>query len=202
MRKLLQGLKSDESLMLAYQKGDSSAFEVLYMRHKEGLFAFLYRSCQQSAVVEELAHDAWTSIIRSIETYQPKARFKTYLYSVAHNKLVDHWRRDSRRSGHVDFDELEIAADESSPEEISARGQIQKSLSDAIMQLPVEQRDAFLLREAGFSQEQIGEIVGAGKETVKSRLRYAGNQLRSSLVDNLPESGDEMSTPLLTGVKQ
>ena len=88
MRNLLHGLKSDESLMLAYQRGDSSAFESLYLRHKDGLFAFLYRSYPRTAVVEELAQDTWMAVINAVGRYKPEARFRTWLYQIAHNRLM------------------------------------------------------------------------------------------------------------------
>ena len=179
MRKLLHSLRSDESLMLAYQQGDSSAFEVLYGRHKDALFRFLYQHCPQTAVVEELAQEAWMSIIKAAERYQVSAKFRTYLYQVAHNKLLDHWRRDKNQRNNLDIDELELSAANTSLD-MEADENL-KVIGAAILQLPADQRDAFLLREEGFTHEQIGHIVGAGKETVKSRLRYAGNQLRELL---------------------
>lgn len=203
MRKLLHGLKSDESLMLAYQRGDASAFEVLYKRHKDGVYAFLYRSCAQSAVVEELVQDAWLSIIRTAERYEPRAKFKTYLFQVAHNKLIDHWRHIKHQGHDVDIDEHEnIAPDEVSPEDQHHQLQTRQTLTRALARLPSEQRDAFLLREEGFSQEQIGHIVGVGKETVKSRLRYASKQLKGMLEGSFLGDGYEMSATKMTGVKQ
>lgn len=195
MRKLLNNLKSDESLMLAYQKGDVVAFEVLYQRHKNGLFAFLYRSCGQPAVVEELAQDAWMSVIRSVERYQATAKFKSYLFQIAHNKLVDHWRRTKLQLNSVDVDEIEIANNVLSMDDHQASERNLQTINTAVLSLPTEQRDAFLLREEGFSQDQIAQIVGAGKETVKSRLRYAGKHLRAILA-----SGFEDQELKLTGV--
>jgi RNA polymerase sigma-70 factor (ECF subfamily) len=210
MRNPLHGLKSDESLMLAYQRGDSSAFESLYMRHKDSLFAFLYRNYQESAVVEELAHDAWTSIIRSASTYKPTARFRTYLFSVAHNKLVDHWRRQKNRGPDVDIEEIdqhqlhgnESANHEPEPETNLIRREQKETLHAALALLPVEQRDAFLLREEGFTQEQIADIVGVGKETVKSRLRYAAAHLRTLVENSLQNRDAEIPGAALSGAKQ
>ena len=93
MLTLINRLRSDEALMLAYQRGDTAAFDCLYHRHKDGLFAFLYRSCSRRAVVEELTQDAWMGVINSAPTYQSDARFRTWLYQIAHNRLVDFWRR-------------------------------------------------------------------------------------------------------------
>ena len=198
MRKLLHTLKSDESLMLAYQHGDSSAFDVLYGRHKDILFAFLYRSCGQAAVVEELAQDTWMAIIRRAESYQPKAKFKTYLFQVAHHKLIDHWRQHKHLVSQVDITEVSIGDTESDLEDARIQQRVEDTLTRALATLPAPQRDVFLLREQGFSQEQIGLIVGAGKETVKSRLRYAGNQLQALLESSFVEAGQEIP-PGMTG---
>ncbi len=163
--------------MQCYQRGDSSAFEVLYRRHKGPLFNYLYNSCQNQALVEDLAHDVWLSIIRRIEIYQPNAAFRTYLYRIAWHKLVDHWRKNTNENGGSEFDE-EIHSErdvQSQSHESSLR--VDEILS-AIHRLPIEQRTAFLLKEEGFSQQEIAEITETKPETVKSRLRYAQKTLR------------------------
>ncbi|MBN4055490.1 sigma-70 family RNA polymerase sigma factor [bacterium AH-315-K03] len=180
MRQFLTKLKSDESLILAYQRGDSGAFEVLYMRHKDRLFAFLYHNCQQYAVIEELAQDTWTAIIKHIARYQPRAKFKTYLYQIAHHKLLDHWRQHAtilQRAHLAENCEQSAANDEHTLE----KEQLQQHINHALTKLPLEQRDVFLLREEGFSRQDIATITGTSTETVKSRLRYATHQLRTLL---------------------
>ncbi len=188
--------------MLAYQQGDSAAFEVLYRRHKDSVFNFLYRSCQDSATVEDLVHDAWISIIRSIETYKPRAKFKTYLYTVVHNKLIDHWRRNNRFSDTQEYDDTTLVEDASDTESLISDEETRLKLNQAISKLPQDQRDAFLLREEGFSQAEIANIVGAKSETVKSRLRYAGAQLRKSMQHGQPSAEAELPAHLAKGVKQ
>jgi RNA polymerase sigma factor (sigma-70 family) len=179
MKKLLQSLKSDESLLLAYQKGDSIAFEVLYMRHKNSLFNFLYNSCRQHQLVEDLAHDIWLSIIRGIENYKAVATFKTYLYRIARNRLIDHWRKEKdSKFEYAEFNEEKHLSTTVSGDSAERTIQVMEIL-DAIMKLPDEQREAFLLREEGFSQQEIAEITDSKPETVKSRVRYATQQLRA-----------------------
>jgi len=179
MQKLLRSLKSDESLLLAYQKGDSIAFEVLYMRHKNSLFNFLYNSCRQHQLVEDLAHDIWLSIIRGIEHYKPVATFKTYLYRIARNRLIDHWRKEKEnRFEQAEFDEQRHLSTMITSGSAEQSVQVLEIL-DAIMKLPDDQKEAFLLREEGFSQQEIAEITNSKPETVKSRVRYATRQLRA-----------------------
>lgn len=173
---LIHRLRSDEALMLAYGRGDVSAFECLYQRHKDGLFAFLYRSCPRQEVVEEVAQDAWTAVINQAANYRPEASFKTWLYSIARNRLADFWRRrDNRHSG------LDGVADPTTKNADPARHDEGGELLAAIGTLPGEQRDALLLQLQGFSLGDIATITGAGEETVKSRLRYARKTLRQQL---------------------
>ncbi len=191
MLRLLTALRSDESLMLAYQRGDYHAFEVVYMRHKDKLFAFLSRSCQQPAIVEELAQEAWTAIINTIDSYQSNARFKTYLFKVAYRKQVDYWRRQQQQQNTVSYDEQDcyqqsaIGSTDSNPEHQLQQMQQQQQLNRALQQLTPEQRDVLLLREEGFSQQEMAAITGVGRETVKSRLRYAGQQMQQQLLSTV-----------------
>ena len=177
MRQLINRLKSDESLMLAYQRGDAVAFEHLYQRHKDALFAFLFRSCPRHAIVEEIAQETWMAVIRAAERYRADAQFRTWLYQIAHNRLVDFWRRPDNRHSALDEEQFEVEA--TTPD--CSRDALQQKLLAAIAQLPTEQRDTLLLQEQGFSQREIAEITAAGEETVKSRLRYARKQLRKLL---------------------
>lgn len=176
MLTLIHRLRSDEALMQAYQGGDSSAFEVLYHRHKDGLFAFVYRSCPRHEAAEELAQETWTAIIDRASSYRPEAAFKTWLYQIARNRAADYWRR--RDNNHQPLAQAPEPADESSTGEQTA---VQHRLLGAIGQLPIDQRDALLLHQQGFSHQDIAAITGAGEETIKSRLRYARKQLRQQL---------------------
>ena len=183
MRSLLKQLKSDETLMRDYQQGDSVAFDVLYQRHKDKLFNFVYRSCQNREAVEDIAHDSWMAVIRSIEQYEPTAKFTTYLYRIARNKIIDHWRKMRPEEDHpVEPDEVSSANTVSgSASHGTERLQMINALLAALALLPEEQREAFLLKEEGFSQMEIAEITGSKPETVKSRVRYARQQLRLEL---------------------
>ena len=97
MLKLIHRLRSDQALMQAYQRGDAEAFACLYQRHKDALYAFLYQQCQRPAVAEELAQDAWIGVIDGAQKWRPDASFRTWLYRIARNRLVDFWRRRDNR---------------------------------------------------------------------------------------------------------
>lgn len=181
---------ADEHLMELYRDGDAGAFDVLYHRHKGGLFRYLLRQCKDKSVAEELFQDVWSNIIRSRERYQPTAKFSTFLYQVAHNRLIDHIRQRPELALSLDAEDDDAdslvertpADAGSQPEVIVERKRLIDSLVEQIEALPTLQRDAFLLREeAGLSLEEIALVTGVTPETAKSRLRYAVAKLRDGL---------------------
>ncbi len=178
--------RSDEELMLGYRDGDASAFEALYGRHKGALYRYFLRQCRSAAVAEELFQDVWLNIVRTRERYEVKAKFATYLFHLAHNRLIDYYRREGR-SLPVSYANDEVLDDipdgrlPSVEHQIDLRRQAAQ-LKALIGELPEAQREAFLLREeTGLSVEEIAEITGVNPETAKSRLRYAVAKLRQGL---------------------
>jgi len=183
---------SDENLMLAYGGGDAAAFDELYSRHKGGVYRYLLRHCRNNALADELFQDVWMNAIRVRATYAPTAKFTTWIYTLAHNRLVDHWRATGQaRFASIDddgeggarniVDALPSAANDE-PEARALSNELGAQLREALAALPIDQRDAFLLQyEGGLSLVEIAELTGVGMETVKSRLRYATAKLRGAL---------------------
>jgi RNA polymerase sigma-70 factor (ECF subfamily) len=177
---------SDETLMLEYAQGDAAAFETLYRRHKDAMYRYLLRQCQNSAIAEELFQDIWLRIVNARQNYSVKASFRTWLYQIAHNRLIDHYRRQNTRKleSYLDNAVLENTAstEVSDPQRIVNGQQQATQLLELIADLPEAQREAFLLKEeAGMTLEEIAAATGAKSETVKSRLRYAFNRLRQKM---------------------
>lgn len=175
---------SDDTLMLAYRDGDAAAFEVLYGRYRKPLYRYFYYAVGgDRPLADDLYQDVWSRIIDAKDRYQRGAGFKRYLFRIAHNRLVDHWRRAGRQAEQGD-EELDRFPDplSGSPQSETERDQLRNELMSAIRNLPPDQREAFLLQqEAGLTLEQIATRTEVGRETVKSRLRYAVNKLRSQL---------------------
>lgn len=175
---------SDEALMLKYQQGDSRAFETLYARHKDQLYAYLYRSHVDLAIIEEIAQESWLAIIKSAENYRASASFRTYLYAIAHRKLVDFWRKNKYWNLEDSQDENGQALTESLPasDRLPADSiDLSMDLLLALEKLSKEQQQAFLLREEGFSRKEIAVMMESSEETIKSRLRYASKHLQNWL---------------------
>jgi RNA polymerase sigma-70 factor, ECF subfamily len=175
----------DAMLMLAYARGDMAAFETLYARHRGTLYRFLMRSLRDPHRTDELFQETWSRVILSRERYQPQAKFSTWLLQIAHNLMIDALRRQRPMAS---GDEAEIALahvampEAQQPEQSLSDLERRRNLQRAIAQLPEDQRIAVLLRlEQELSLEEIAEVTGTGRETVKSRLRYAMNRLREVL---------------------
>lgn len=173
--------------MLQYRDGDADAFEVLYGRHKGALFRYCLRHCRERATAEETFQDVWLRVIGARDRYEPRAKFTTWLYRIAHNRVIDRYRSDNPgRLQPLDEDGgSEPAAPRTEePERRVAAARRGARLRVLLEELPAEQRDAFLLHEeAALSLDAIAEISGVGRETAKSRLRYALAKLRAALED-------------------
>lgn len=179
----MEAEKTDEELMLAYAGGDLLAFEMLYRRHRGMLYRFLLRNLRQRADADELFQETWSRLVGARERYRPEAKFTTWLLQIAHNLVIDRFRRQ-RPQASVEETEAVMrtldAPESEQPERALSEFEQRRRLQLALEDLPEEQRLAFLLRiESGLGLEEIGEITGAGRETVKSRLRYALARIRA-----------------------
>jgi RNA polymerase sigma-70 factor (ECF subfamily) len=178
---------ADEQLMLRYRDGDAAAFETLYGRHCGGVFRYVLRQVGLRSSAEEVFQEIWMKIISSRARYRVEARFATFLYHIAHNCVVDHFRRKTPlHLISLDDDEgeaLEVAGPSGEqPERVVALRQSAAKLLNALALLPPEQREVFLLHEeGGLTLEEIATVTSTGRETVKSRLRYALARLREGI---------------------
>ena len=177
---------ADAQLMLRYAGGDAQAFDQLYAMHRSGLWRFIRRTVGSAAATDDVFQECWSRVIEHRARYQPSARFATWLYRIAHNCCMDHWRKSGRRARRetANDDAIALAADEAAAEPLSAAlaDEARERLAASLEALPDEQRTAFLLYvEGGLSLAEIGEITGANPETAKSRLRYAVARLKRTL---------------------
>lgn len=183
---------ADAQLMVRYAAGDARAFDALYATHKGGLWRFIRRSVKDAAATDDVFEECWSRVIAHRENYRPEARFATWLYRIAHNCCMDHWRKTGRRDAReaVDEEAIAAAADDASLEPLAATlgDEAGARLAAALERLPDEQRATFLLYvEGGLSIAEIGETTGVNPETAKSRLRYAAQRLKTALGEGATE---------------
>lgn len=177
MLMVMAGVGDDAQLMARYAAGDVAAFEALYPRHKGSLYRYFVHQCGSADAAEELFKDVWLRIVRAPERYEPRIRFTTYLYQIAHTSLVEHFRKSGRTlTSSSDTGKPPVAtipdpiAEELDPAFASARWSLVDWENDpadsasepavvlsgpqraerlrlALDALPLEQREAFLLHE-------------------------------------------------------
>ena len=180
---------SDESLLARYREGDGAAFEILYARHRQGLYRFLLGLSGKPELAVEVFQETWLSLIRSASQPQGRATFRTWLFQIARNRLIDHWRKHGARQPlHDSYDEqLHAVSDEATdPEQLLSLSRDSQRLENALQMLPTDQREVFLLRAHGdLDLAQIASLTETPLETVKSRLRYAQQKLRRLLAEEV-----------------
>ncbi|MGE5339710.1 MAG: sigma-70 family RNA polymerase sigma factor [Gemmatimonadota bacterium] len=181
--------------MLAYGAGDAAAFARLFDRHERPVYRFLLRSLGGDAArAQDLLQEVWLAVIRNATSYEPRARFTTWLYGIARTRLIDHWRAQ-RSDVSLDAANDPQADDAGEPlvervagvrtqePEVLAMSRAQAlAFVAAVEALPDAQREVLLLHlEGELTLDEIAQLTGVGMETAKSRLRYALAKLRVAL---------------------
>lgn len=185
---------TDEKLMARYQRGEMRAFEILLSRHRKGVFGFIFRFANNRATAEELLQDVFLRVVDKAATFEQRSKFTTWLYTIARNLCIDHLRKMQHRR-HPSLDQPvqageeggmtlldRISTDDPAPDRAAHNLRVRDLIRQAIAALSPEQREVFLMREdAGLPFEEIARIVDAPVNTVKSRMRYALQNLRTQL---------------------
>lgn len=172
--------------MARYQAGDVAAFEVLLGRHRGPVFSFLVRLTGDRARAEDLLQEAWLKVVGAAPRWERRARFTTWLYTIARHLALDEARRVAHRRPAAEppgaAPAAEPAAPDPPPDRAAESALLRPKLEAALAALPEEQREVFLLREyAGLPFQEIARVTGAPENTVKSRMRYALEGLRRAL---------------------
>jgi RNA polymerase sigma-70 factor (ECF subfamily) len=171
--------RSDEALMKAYTQGSMEAFELLYSRHRGPFYRYVLRLAGDPATANDLYQGSWEKIIKARGTYNSAVPFRPWIYRIAHNHVMDHFRRVNPRSDPLPE---HLESGNFGPEEQLQHEDKAAALRAAVSRLPTEQRETLLLKlEAGLDLQDIADVTGVNRETAKSRLRYAVGKLKSEL---------------------
>jgi RNA polymerase sigma-70 factor, ECF subfamily len=180
--------------MAAYQRGDVNAFAELVARHEKPLWHFLRRIVRDSAAAEDLLQETFLRVVHGAAAWQASAKFSTWLYTIARNLCIDHARKLQHRralslDGQANDTEEpnfrlheQVSGSDRGGERSALNRELAARLERAIAALPATQREVFVMREVlELPFAEIAAAVGASEPTVKSRMRYALEHLRSEL---------------------
>jgi RNA polymerase sigma-70 factor (ECF subfamily) len=171
--------RSDEALMAAWSNGSMAAFEALYARYRGPLYRYFLRLSGDTVRANDLYQGCWEKVIRARGQYRPTGPFRAWVFRIAHNHAMDGFRR---MPPETELGALDTASPQPDPADHAASLERAGRLADALAGLPPEQRDTLLLKlEGGLDLETIARVTGVGRETAKSRLRYATARLKHVL---------------------
>ncbi|MBI4240074.1 MAG: sigma-70 family RNA polymerase sigma factor [Candidatus Rokubacteria bacterium] len=175
--------RSDEALMQEVRAGSQAAFQALYDRHHRGVFNFLLRSLGDSQIAEDLLQETFLRVFTHREEYRPTAAFRTWLFTIARNLLVDQLRQRSGSRELADGEPVELVEDPgATPLQQAEAQELGEWLQAAVLKLSPSQREVLLLsRFAGLSHEEIARITGISPVAVRVTLHRALRRLRDLL---------------------
>jgi RNA polymerase sigma-70 factor (ECF subfamily) len=176
---------SDVDLMLLIAQGFIEApVAELFARHNDALFNFIAWLCQGNvAEAEDICQKVWLKLLQFSGNYQPKAAFRTYLFQIARNTVIDE-KRGAYEKQRDNFHETlnDLPSEDLTPEEELHLKQNQQRLRSALLNLPALQREVVTLRFiTGMSMNEVCDTLDTNFESVNSRLRYAFTKLRQEL---------------------
>lgn len=194
-RASLSSEDTDEVLFAAYQKGEVAAFRLLVERHHGPVYRFCLRSMGNPEAAQDATQEIFLRVVKNAASWEPKAKFTTWMYTIARNYCIDESRKAQHRQSESlnapRFADAEGRGEERqesvpsalpSPEQSTDGARLRAVLNRAIEALPDEQKAVFCLREqAGLPFKDIAELMGTGENTIKSRMRYALGALRKAL---------------------
>lgn len=178
--------QSDDTLMLAVQRGDLGALDHLFVRHHRPLYGYMARMTGDRHAAEDLVQEAFLRLLRLRGRYAPQGRFRAWLFRIGHNLAHDHIRAGHRLVAIDDAGELgeEMTSALEDLEEAEQR----RSLEAAVTALPPQHRDVLLLRGVeGLSNEEIASVLGCSHGAVRVRIHRAVSALRARLAEMAEE---------------
>ena len=171
--------RTDEALAVRASRGDEQAVAELVRRTSGPLYRFIRRYGHERAECDDLFQDTWMRVLSSLDRFDPRLRFSTWLFQIALNRCRDQSRRNGVRAR---FRGMAEGAPPEEPGPSVEEGADARKVLDVVRQLPAPYREVLLLRYySGFSETETAEILGCPGGTVKSRLHAAVKAVRRDL---------------------
>lgn len=191
LQSLFQGKREkalgvSERLMLRYgAKGDEASLAALFDLHNHKLFYFS-KMLSDSAVAEDICQRTWIKVIESRHLFKSGDNFQAWLFTIGRRTLIDEFRKNAKLEYNNDAVEAFSLTELVKYAQSSVEDDVQKGLEKdwfkaCLQQLPYKQKEALTLQFEGFGLSEIAAICGAEKETVKTRIRYAKDSLKTML---------------------
>jgi len=181
---------TDEQIVARVLKGHGAEFESLVRRHQGAIYNFLLRMVHDPDEALDLSQEVFMKVFCSLERFDPRFRFTTWMYRIASNAAIDLIRK--RRSGTTFSLDAPVGDESGGPREVAASGpqpdellealETKDQLEDALSRLPAEYRQVLLLRHQGERRyDEIARITGLPLGTVKNRIFRAREVLRKAV---------------------
>ena len=182
----------EAKIMTDVAAGDLTAFQTIVELHHKPLINFIARYTGDRDSAEDIAQEVFLRVFRAAKDYQPQAKFRTWLFTIATNLCLNELRDNKNRPRLVELSDLQeqeypIAAPAaSSPEKAATDAELSAGVRKAIQNLPENQRIAILLRQYNeFTYEEISRIMGISTSAVESLIQRARQNLKKSLISYL-----------------
>ncbi|WP_290696194.1 sigma-70 family RNA polymerase sigma factor [Lacinutrix sp.] len=173
-------LITDATLVSSYIKGDESSLEVLIKRHKQRIYSFIYSKVYDRDIAEDVFQDTFIKVIRTLKRgkYNEEGKFLPWVMRIAHNLVIDHFRKNNRMpkfQNNGDFSIFSVLSDTSlNAEKTIIKEQVEEDVRRLIEELPADQKEVLVMRMyQDMSFKEISERTGVSINTALGRMRYA-----------------------------
>ena len=180
---------TDDELIAAFQAGDAEALGELLQRHKSALYGYLLRLTGRRDAAEDIFQDVFLKLVRDPSAYGQRGKFRPWLFTVARNAAMAHFRRQGSRAevplhgeGALPGPADRTASPEPGPEAAAVNKELSEIIAAALGRLSPDQREVFYLRHySGLSFKEIAEMLGLPIGTVLARMSRAAALLRKDI---------------------
>ena len=188
---MLDSVNSDKSLVKNYLNGDNASFERLLNRHQSRVFSYIMSKIKNRDITEDIFQDTFIKVIKTLKNgqYNEEGKFLPWVMRIAHNLVIDHFRKSNRIpkfENSDDFDIFQFISDGSiNAEDAMVTDQIVTDLQKLVLELPEDQREVLMMRVyREMSFKEIAESTGVSINTALGRMRYAIINLRKLIEEN------------------